>query len=276
MTHTELAEKARWVRNKVIDMAVRAKSGHISTAFSQTEILVAFYYGGILRFDSQNTKWAGRDRFILSKGQGGIGIYPILADVGYFPKEELDRFAQRGSILGVHTEWNIPGIEVITGALGHGLPIATGIAQAAVNDDKDFLIFCLLGDSELHEGSNWEAALFAGHQKFRNLICIVDRNRQGVLGFTDRADRKCDGPNLDPLDDKFRANGFEVREIDGHDFVQIFDSLKDIRERKTAKPLCVIANTAKGKGTPLMENQRLWHYRVPSAEDLEAVRLSLR
>ena len=240
----KLEARAKWVRAKVLEMAVRSKSGHISTAFSETELLVAFYYGGILRYDPKNIKWEGRDRFILSKGQGGIGLYPILADVGYFPLSELDIFAQKGSILGVHTEWNIPGIEVITGSLGHGLPIATGIAQAAKNDGKDYLVFCFLGDAELYEGSNWEACFFAAHSELNNLVCIVDRNGQGVLGFTDRIEGRKDGPHLNPLDEKFRSFGFEVREIDGHSYEEIFESLSDIRNRKSdPRPLMIIANT---------------------------------
>jgi len=195
--------------------------------------------------------------------------------MGYFPLEELDRFAQEGSLLGVHTEWSIPGIEVITGSLGHGLPIATGMAQAALNDGKDHRVVCLLGDSELFEGSNWEAAIFAGHKEYHNLVCIVDRNGQGVLGFTDDIKSQSDGPRLEPLDDKFEAFGFEVRRIDGHSFPEIFEALGDIRSRKTKKPLMIIANTKKGHGAALMENKRMWHYRVPAGEDLDQVRQEL-
>lgn len=268
----KLEAKASWVRNKVLEMAVNAKSGHISTAFSQTEFLVALYYGGILRYDPRNIKWSGRDRFIFSKGQGGIGLYPILADVGYFPLEELSLFAKRGSILGVHAEWNIPGIEVITGSLGHGLPVATGIAQVAKNDGLDYLTFCFLGDAELYEGSNWEACFYAAHAELNNLICIVDRNGQGVLGFTDRIEDKKDGPRLNPLDEKFRSFGFETRVIDGHSFEEIFESLSDIRNRKAdPRPLMIVANTKKGRGAALMEDKKLWHYRVPAGEDLEGV-----
>lgn len=275
-SYPELEQKAHWVRSKVVEMAVRANSGHISTAFSQTELLVALYYGGLLRYDPKNIKWDQRDRFILSKGQGGIGLYPILADVGYFPMEEVDRFAKEGSILGVHTEWNIPGIEVVTGSLGHGLPIATGIAQAALSDGKDFLVFCLLGDAELYEGSNWEAAIFAGHKGYRNLVCIIDRNGQGVLGFTDDIRGQSDGPRLNPLDEKFESFGFEVRVIDGHSYGEIFGALADVRERKTPKPLMIIAKTKKGKGASLMEDRRLWHYRVPTGEDLVNVTKDLQ
>ncbi|MDA2935062.1 transketolase [Acidobacteria bacterium AH-259-D05] len=273
--YADLEEKARWVRNKVLDMALISNSGHVSTAFSQTELLVALYYGSILRYDPKNPKWDGRDRFILSKGQGGIGLYPILADVGYFPLETLDHFAQKDNILGVHSEWNIPGIEVITGSLGHGFPMAVGMAQAAKNDNKDFLVVCLLGDSELFEGSNWEAATFAGSQRYRNLVCMVDRNKQGVLGFTDEIVTPRDGPHLEPLDDKFRAFGFEVRRIDGHSFEAIFDAFKDIRTRKCDKPLMIIADTKKGKGISFIEDTRLWHYRVPKGEELERSRQEL-
>ena len=273
--YAALEEKALWVRNKVLDMAVSANSGHVSTAYSQTELLVALYHGGILKYDAQNPDWQGRDRFILSKGQGGIGLYPVLADVGYFPREILDRFAQKDNMLGVHAEWNIPGIEVITGSLGHGLPMAIGMAQAALHDQRECLVVCLLGDSELFEGSNWEAAIFAGSKRYRNLICIIDRNKQGVLGFSDEFESPRDGPHLEPLHDKFEAFGFETRRINGHSFEAIFDAFKDARTRKTDKPLMIIADTQKGKGVSFIEDTRMWHYRVPKGDELEGAREEL-
>tara|TARA_Y100000294_G_scaffold141824_1_gene135882 strand:+ start:189 stop:1067 length:879 start_codon:yes stop_codon:yes gene_type:complete len=268
-SHKALKQKALWVRQKVLEMAVKSNSGHVTSAFSQTEMLVALYQGKILRYDPKEPKWEGRDRFILSKGQGGIGMYPILADAGYFPVEDLDHFVQRGSVLGVHAEWQTPGIEVLTGSLGHGLPIATGMAQAAINDNKDHLVFCFLGDAEIYEGSNWEAAIFAGHKGYENLVCIIDRNGQGVLGFTDDISGPSDGPCLNPLEDKFAAFGFDVRSIDGHNFDEIFKALSDIRNRKSRKPLMIISNTIKGKGAPAIENKRLWHYRVPKEDELK-------
>ena len=271
---SRLRRKAQWVRSTVLEMAGKAHSGHISTAYSQTELLVALYYGGLLRFDARNPKWNGRDRFILSKGQGGIGLYPILADLGYFPLSELENFAGIGNLLGVHAEWNIPGIEVITGSLGHGLPIATGMAEAALMNRDEHLIVCFLGDAELFEGSNWEAAIYAGHRGYRNLVCIVDRNGQGVLGPTDPTDRRLasDNPRLNPLDKKFKAFGFETRVIDGHSFAEIFEAFRDVRSPKRKKPLMIIANTRKGHGASLMEGQRLWHYRVPEGADLALTR----
>ncbi len=272
--HADLRAKAQWVRSTVLEMAVKAHSGHISTAYSQTELLVALYYGGLLRFDPRNPKWAGRDRFILSKGQGGIGLYPILADLGFFPLSELTNFAGVGNLLGVHAEWNIPGIEVITGSLGHGLPIATGMAEAALLNEEGHLVVCFLGDAELFEGSNWEAAIYAGHRGYRNLVCIVDRNGQGVLGPTDPTDRRLasDNPRLNPLDKKFKAFGFETRTIDGHSFQDICEALKDWRSPKRKKPLLIVANTKKGHKASLMEGKRLWHYRVPDGADLELTR----
>lgn len=272
----KLNERAQWLRQTVLQMATRAKSGHISTAFSQAELLVALYYGGILKFDAKNEDWEGRDRFILSKGQGGIGLYPVLADLGYFPTSELIAFTGEDSLLGVHADWHIPGIEVITGSLGHGLPIATGKALVLKQKKADPLVVCMLGDAELYEGSNWEAAIMAAHLELGNLICIVDRNGQGVLGKTDEIETTRDGPRLNPVDKKFESFGFETRVIDGHDYAQIFDSMKDIRTRGAHnKPLAIIANTFKGKGSSLMEDKRMWHYRIPTGDDLKTVQADI-
>jgi transketolase len=256
-------------------MSVYAQSGHISSAMSQTDLLVALYYGGILRYDPRDPKWSDRDRFILSKGQGGIGTYPILADCGFFPMSELENFAGRDNMLGVHAEWRIPGTEILSGSLGHGLPIATGMAEACRQDGRDSLIICFLGDGELYEGSNWEAAIFAGQQGLGNLVCIVDRNQQSCLGFTDERLNRRDGPGLNPIEDKFAAFNFETRTIDGHDYDQIFESMSDLRTRSWSRPLAIVANTVKGKGISIMENKRLWHYRVPQGADLEQARRDL-
>jgi len=269
--YRRLAVESNWVRRKTVDMAVYAKSGHVTTAFSQTDLLVALYMGGIMRHDPKRPTWGDRDRFVISKGQGGIGLYAVLGKVGYFPMSELDNFCGVGSHLSVHAEASVPGIEVHSGSLGHGLPISTGIAQVGKNEGRDWLVFCLLGDAELYEGSNWEAATYATHAELGNLVCIVDRNQQGVLGFSDDIRSAKDGPRTESLEAKFQAFGFETRRFNGHDFGQIFDACADLRARDASKPLMLIADTVKGHGSSVMANQRLWHYRVPKDEELERV-----
>lgn len=275
MNIPELEAKALWVRRKVLEMAVAADSGHVSTAMSQTEILVALYYGGILRHDPSNPKWEDRDVFLLSKGQGGIGLYPVLADRGYFPVSDLDNFCGPGSHIGVHAEWHCPGIEMISGSLGHGLPVATGIAQAMKTDGKDSLVFCLVGDGELHEGSNWEALMSAAQLKLGNLIVIVDRNGQNTIGRTRPPfELPKDGPNLDPLRDKFEAFGCTVYGTNGNDFTDLKHALP-VREHRlhSDRPFVLIANTVKGKGLSVMEDKRDWHYRCPrGAEVIQCVK----
>lgn len=265
----ELKKKANWVRNQILEMSVRAGSGHVTSSFSCTELLVALYQGGILRFDPKNPKWEERDRFILSKGQSGIALYPVLADLGFFPLSELYKFAQKDSFLGVHAESSVPGIEAVTGSLGHGLGLAIGLALSARMDKKDYLIVTLLGDAECYEGSVWEAAMFAAHHELNNLIGIIDRNWMGVTDFTESSLR------LNPFEEKWRSFGWDVSTIDGHSFAEIFSAMKDIRNRKSKKPYMIIAQTIKGKGVSFMENEKLWHYRVPVGEEIELARKEL-
>lgn len=279
-----LAGKALMVRRKVLDMAVKKKAGHVSTSYSQAEMLVTLYYGGLLRVDPNNPHWEGRDRFILSKGQGGLGVYPILSDLGFFPNEELDRFVSPGGILGVHAENTIPGIEVLTGSLGHGLPIAVGMAHAARLANEQHFIVCLLGDGELYEGSNWEAMFTAGGRyneasavgAYGHLILIVDNNKQATIGMHDELIYASDGPGLYPLKEKFEAFGCTVRECNGHDvndIVRVFSGFRTFP--LIDKPLCIISHTDKGHGASVMENKRLWHYRAPLNEDLERTKKDL-
>lgn len=269
-----VAEKALWVRRVVLEMAVAARSGHVTTAFSQTEILCTLYYGGLLHYRPDEPRWLDRDRFILSKGQGGIGLYPILADVGFFPLSDLANFAGPGSNLGVHAEWHVPGIEVVSGSLGHGLPLATGMALAARWSSQDHLVVCLTGDGELYEGSCWEALAVANHLELDNLVVIVDRNGQATLGYSDEIESPLDGPRHLDLEEKLEAFGLEVRACDGHVPERIATLLEDARRRvgRTGRPLAVVAKTEKGHGSAFLAGRRGWHYRVPSGEDLAAVR----
>ncbi len=275
MTNKSLKEKARQLRNTVVDMAVKAKTGHVTSAFSQMELLVALYLKPYMRFDPQNLEWEDRDRLILSKGQGAIGLFPVLAEAGFFPKEKLVNFCGVDSLLGVHCEWHTPGVETISGSLGHGLPIATGMCQAARLNNKNHLVICIVGDAELYEGSNWEALLFANSKKYNNLVIVVDRNRQGAIGATDE-DCGCnkDGPHLEELDKKFEAFGLDVESINGHSFEELGGVFENIRETMSNRegPLVIISNTSKGKGSDVFEDKHLWHYRVPQGEELTKVR----
>jgi len=264
-----LQRKANWVRNKVVSMCVKAGAGHIAPAFSCTEILVALYYGGILRFSPRNRRWAGRDRFILSKGQGCAALYAILADNGFFPVRELDSYCQTGSRLGGHSESNVPGVEAFTGSLGHGLGLGAGIAFAAGHDKKDFLTVVLLGDGECQEGSVWEAAMFAAQHRLGNLVAIVDRNMLQAIDFTE------DAQGLHPLREKWESFGWETAVVDGHDFGALLPAMRSLRGRAGRRPLAIIARTTKGKGVSFMENKAIWHFRVPTAVELKKVNKEL-
>ncbi len=265
----DMKKKANQIRKQTLEMCVIGGSGHISSSFSCTEIFVALYYGGILRFDRTNLDWDERDRFIISKGHGAMTLYPILADLGFFLKDELSKFCQNDGILGVHPDNNIPGIEAITGSLGHGLGIGIGLALRAKMDRKDYITVVLLGDGECYEGAIWEGAVLASHHQLNNLICIIDRNGLSVTDFTER------NLKLDPLKDKWCSFGWDVVTIDGHSFKEIFEAFKDFRSRKSNKPLTIIANTVKAKGISFMENNPLSHTLIPTGKQLEMARREL-
>lgn len=225
--------------------------------------LLAVLYGKILRLDSRDPEWPDRDRFVLSKGHGCAALYAVLAESGFFPVGWLESFYQNGSPLAGHaTHKDVPGVEVSTGSLGHGLPMATGMALAAKRDGKSYRVFCLLSDGELNEGSTWEPILFAPHHKLDNLIAIVDYNKIQSLG------RVKEVIDLDPLADKWRAFRWAVREIDGHDLAAICHALTEVPYEPN-RPSCIVAHTVKGKGVSFMEDKLLWHYRAPLGEELQ-------
>ncbi|MCJ7616591.1 MAG: transketolase, partial [Desulfobacterales bacterium] len=235
----KLEKKSKWVRNQVLEMIASAGKGHIGGAFSSADILVALYYGGILRFDPSDKDWDQRDRFILSKGHSCAALYAVLADLGYFPASELQSYQKQGCILGGHPDRKIPGIEADTGSLGHGLGIGAGLALSAKMDKKDFMTVVLLGDGECCEGSVWEAAMFAARHKLNNLVGIVDKNG---LCVTDRIE---DCVVMDPLDAKWQAYGWNVIVVNGHCFKALLSAFNDFRSRKDSRPLMIIANTIK-------------------------------
>jgi len=221
-------------------------------------------YGKVLRVDPSDPSWSDRDRFILSKGHACAALYAVLAERGFFPVEWLETFCQNGSRLAGHaTHTHIPGVELSTGSLGHGLSVAIGMALAAKRDAKAYRVFVLLSDGECNEGSNWEAIMFAPHHRLDNLIAIVDYNKIQSLGTVEVV------LDLEPFADKWRAFGWAVREIDGHDVSKVEPVLSQV-PFEAGKPSCVIAHTVKGKGVSFMEHKLLWHYRSPQGEEYEA------
>lgn len=266
----KLEKKANWIRSQILEMIVSAGKGHIGGALSCTDILVTLYYGGILRFDPSNRNWDRRDRFILSKGHSAAALYVILSDLGYFDVSELKNYQKLGCILRGHPDRKIPGIEVDAGSLGHGLGIGAGLALTAKMDNKDFKTFVLLGDGECNEGSVWEAAMFASHHKLNNLVGIVDKNGLCSTDFIK------DCLDIEPLDEKWRAFGWDVTVVDGHSFEEMLPVFNDFRKRKSDKPFMIIANTIKGKGISFMEGNPGWHHTVPKGEQIEIARKELK
>lgn len=253
------------IRVTVLRTINRAGLGHVGGDLSVTDIL-ATLYGAVLRVDPAQPQWPDRDRFILSKGHAAVSLYTTLAIRGFFDEAELATFAQPLSRLNGHpNRVKVPGVETNTGPLGHGFPVAVGCAIGARLAGSDRRTFVVVGDGELQEGSNWEAAMFAGHRALSNLVLIVDRNglQQGA--------RTEDTNALDSLTDKFTAFGWESVEVDGHSIPTLLETFTAPRTR----PLAVVAKTVKGKGVSFMEDGAAWHHKVPSAEQVEAGILEL-
>lgn len=257
-----VSEVARRLRVHAVKMVHRAQASHLGSCLSMADLIASLYWGG-LRINPQHPADPDRDRFILSKGHAAALLYAALAERGYFPVEKLDTYNQAGSALTGHVNSEVPGVEVSTGSLGHGLPIGCGIALAAKRDGRSFRTCVLVSDGELDEGSNWEAILFAPHHKLDNLVLIVDYNKIQSFG------RVSEILDLHPLADKFRAFQWAVVELDGHNVPQIQSALASIPVAP-GKPTVLLAHTTKGKGVSFMEDQLMWHYKSPSAEQVES------
>ncbi len=253
---------ARKIRRHAVAMTNIGKSSHVASVLSMAD-LVAVLYSRVLRKLPSDPRWLKRDRFILSKGHAGAGVYAALAETGYFPVDWLKSHCAQGSKLCGHVSHiGIPGVELSTGSLGHGLSVGAGMAYAAKLSRNKFRVFVLLSDGECDEGSNWEAILFAAHHRLANLIAIVDYNKIQSLGPVSET------LGLEPFADKWRAFGWVVKEVDGHDHDQLIAGL-DIRPEPGSPPTCVIAHTTKGKGVSFMENSVLWHYRSPQGKEFQ-------
>jgi transketolase len=256
-----IRSKARAIRRHALAMAFEARLGHPGGDLSVADILATLYFG-VMNVDPRAPDAPGRDRLILSKGHASAALYATLAEAGFLPVAALATYMKPLSALNGHPNRNyVSGVEANTGPLGHGLPIAVGVAIAGQIDKADYRIFVVTGDGELQEGSNWEAAMLAGYRRLANLTLVIDRNRlqQGA--------RVSETNEVEPLADKFRAFGWDVLEADGHDPASLLDALGPRADRK--KPLCLIARTIKGKGVSYMEDQVAWHHGIPNQAQLD-------
>lgn len=264
---TDLQRQATAIRKRNLRMIFEAHHGHTGGDLSAADILTVLYFGGVLAVDPESPQAPDRDRFYMSKGHSSGLLYTTLALAGFFPEAELSTYMQPLSRLSGHPSTHVPGVEANTGALGHGLPMAVGAALAAKMDavagQHLRRAFVLTGDGELQEGSNWEAAMVAAHRGLDNLVCIVDRNRIQMMDRTERITR------LEPLADKWRAFGWAVREVDGHDHAALLETFAALPFRQDA-PSVVLANTCKGRGVSFIEGRAAWHHRVPTEAELAA------
>lgn len=257
----ELKQKARNFRIDIIKMIYEAKAGHPGGSLSEIDILTALYFTK-LRVDPKNPKDPDRDRFILSKGHACPGLYAVLSEKGFFPKKELQNFRKINSLLQGHTDIKIPGIEMSGGSLGMGLSFANGVALAGKLDKKSYKVYVMLGDGEVQEGEIWEAAMNASYHNLDNIIAILDRNKIQNDDFVKST------MEIEPLADKWKAFGWNVIKIDGHNFEEILNALNEADKNKE-KPIIIIADTIKGKGISFMENNPEFHGKSPNEEEMK-------
>lgn len=262
-----LERKARQLRRVVLDRIADAGRGHIGGIYSCLELLVALYYGGILKIDPRHPRDPGRDRFLMGKGHACLGAYAIFADLGFITPERFAEYGREGGSLGGQFDISIPGAEYNTGSLGHVLGIGAGIALASKLDGASYRAYAMLGDAECWEGSIWEAILFAGERRLDRLVAIVDRNR---LSVTDALD---DDGFFKDFPAKIRSFGWDCHHINGHDFGEMFQALE--AAQRAVRPTMIIAETIKGKGISFMEHGIRWHHGVPNAQELALARKEL-
>jgi len=248
-----LQKKAKWVWRETLKVHRRAPETRLASSLSPVEIFVALYYGGVLRYDPQNPQSQARDRCIISKGHGSICMYPILADLGFFPVAELEKVCEAGSFLGGIPDPIIPGYETVNGSLGHGMGVGAGMALGLKGKKSDCNVFVVTGDGELHEGANWEAFMFASHHRLDNLHLIIDDNQISMLGSTDNI------VSHDSLSDRLQSFGWDCAEVDGHDVVAVREALMRMKIQSMGKPKALIARTKKGHGVPSLEGAELSH-----------------
>lgn len=260
-----LKEKSGWVRKETLKIHKVAHETRLASSLSAVEIFTVLYYGKIISFDPKDVSWEGRDRFIISKGHGAISFYPVLADLGFFPKEYLDNVCKAGCILGGIPDAIIPGFETVNGSLGHGLGVGCGMALGLKRKKRKEKVFVLVGDGELYEGSIWEAVMFAAEHELDNLILIVDDNKACMLDYCKNI------IDLTPIDKKFRAFGWVTKKVDGHDVWELYKSLSYFKDNGNKRPKVLIANTVKGKGVARLEKDSLSHVKNLSADEVDTL-----
>lgn len=258
-----LADRARFVRLETLRLSRIAGAGHYSSTFSAAELFAALYYAH-LRINPAEPRWPDRDRFILSKGHAAIGLYPVLADLGFFDMKLLEDYTRLGSAFGDHPDMKkIPGIDFSSGSLGHGLSVGVGMALSGRVEKRDFRVYCMLGDGELNEGQIWEAAMAAGHFKLQGLVAIIDRNQLCIDGSTEQV------MSVEPIGDRFASFGWAVQRIDGHDLAAVTAALEGLKPAGEGKPQLIIADTIKGRGVKRMELSLNWHVGNLVGEDYD-------
>jgi transketolase len=264
-----LEGRAKFIRTETVRLSRIAGAGHYSSTFSCAEILASLYYDQMSLEPSQ-PDWPERDRFVMSKGHAAIGLYPVLADLGYFDPSELDTYTRLGSNYGDHPDMKkVKGLDFSSGSLGHGLSVGVGLALAGRMTGRDYRTYVLLGDGELSEGQIWEAANSAGHFRLRDLIAIVDRNGLSIDGHTEEI------MTVEPLDDRFAAFGWDVQRVDGHDLSALRTAFDNLAKGGQGKPQVIIADTVKGRGVERMEMSLDWHVGNLVGEDYDDVMAEL-
>ncbi|MDD2003739.1 transketolase [Pseudomonas putida] len=267
LTPAELArlrEKAQFIRLETIRLIEIAKVGHYTSVFSAAELFAALYYD-VMSLRHGEPKWPLRDRFMMGKGHAAVGLFPVLVEWGFFDKEILDGYTRLGNPLGDHPDMRkVPGVDFSSGSIGHALSGGLGMAMAGRMLGQDFTTFVMVGDGEMQEGQVWEAAMAASHHKVGSLVAIVDRNGFQLDGSVD------DVIGVEPLADKWRAFGWDVYDVDGHDLAALTPLLRRIKaEKGREKPVCIIAQTLKGKGVSYMETEPGWHLGYLDPEDAQ-------
>jgi transketolase len=260
-----IRDKADWVRRETLRLYRRCQATRVSSSLSCVEILSVLYYGGFLRYDPRDPLRDDRDRLVISKAHGSTSFYPILADLGFIDRSELEKIGKTGGLLKAIPDPFVPGYETMNGSVGQGLGVACGMAMGLRLRGKDEKVFVLSGDGELHEGSVWEGAMFAAHHRLDNIVLIVDDNGRCMLDYSRNV------LSLEPLDRIFQAFGWEARTVDGHDIGALDRAYREVLSSRSGHPHVIVAKTVKGKGVPSLEHDPLAHIRVVNAEEIDRI-----